>query len=296
MSDLKELLDREARLVEADPEALESVLHRRDRKRRNQRITAGVVGIAVFVVAVWIVTSVKSLDRSETAVTPAGGVSGPTATGPTAAASPDPFFVSGGFVGLPPEGAALSHPARGEVVASGDSYRYHALVYADGRLIWQYDDSRWLERRLTPEGVDLVRSQPELIERSHPGLVIAFESLPGSAWEDPQAKQYAASLYGVCTSREAIRQLPQQAQDLLGEVTDERAVERGEVEFFGNGSTCPEVTLEEARQLDEILGANGYRRTDHSGEGVWYEYQDMNPSIVVMALLPDGSLAQSGGG
>ena len=57
MSDLKELLDREARLVDAAPDALGSVLRRRDRKRRNQRIAAGVVGIAVFVAAVWIVTS-----------------------------------------------------------------------------------------------------------------------------------------------------------------------------------------------------------------------------------------------
>jgi hypothetical protein len=57
MSDLKELLDREARLVDAAPEALEAVLRRRDRKRRSQRIAAGVVGVAVFVAAIWIVTS-----------------------------------------------------------------------------------------------------------------------------------------------------------------------------------------------------------------------------------------------
>jgi hypothetical protein len=56
---------------------LESILRRRDRKRRNQRIAAGVVGIAVFVAAVWIVTSVGSLDRSETPAVP-----GPSETGP----------------------------------------------------------------------------------------------------------------------------------------------------------------------------------------------------------------------
>jgi WD40 repeat protein len=48
---------------------LERVLRRRDRKRRNQRVAAGVVGIAVFVAAVWIVTSVGSLDRTQPAVT-----------------------------------------------------------------------------------------------------------------------------------------------------------------------------------------------------------------------------------
>jgi hypothetical protein len=44
----------------------ETILRRGDRKRRNQRIAAGVVGIAVFVAAVWIVTSGASSDRSQT--------------------------------------------------------------------------------------------------------------------------------------------------------------------------------------------------------------------------------------
>jgi hypothetical protein len=306
MSDLKELLDREARRVDGAPDALGWVLRRRDRKRRNQRIRAGVVGMALFVAALLVVTTFGFLGQ---ATVPSGegttgpaetgpAETGPAETGPAVTGNPGhPFSVDNGFAGLPPEGATLSHPARGEVVASGDSYRYHARVYADGRLIWQYDDSLWLERRLTPKGVDLVRSQPELLERSHPGLVIAVESLPESAWESPQARQYAAPLYGVCTSREGIRHLPQRALNLVGDYTNAEAVERGEVEFFGggNGSTCPEVTLEEARELDRILRDNGYRRTDHSGEGVWYEFRDLNPYIVVMALLPDGSLAQSGG-
>jgi hypothetical protein len=41
---------------------LESILRRRDRRRRSQRIAAGVVGIAVFVAAIWIVTSGGSSD------------------------------------------------------------------------------------------------------------------------------------------------------------------------------------------------------------------------------------------
>ena len=56
----------------------DQLLNRRDRKRRNQRIAAGVVGIAVFVAAVWIVTSVGSFDRSQTPAVP-----GPAETGPT---------------------------------------------------------------------------------------------------------------------------------------------------------------------------------------------------------------------
>jgi hypothetical protein len=85
MSDLKALLERADRAVADVPlpaDGLEGLQRHRDRKRRNQRITAGVVGIAVFVAAVWIVTSVGSLDRSETSVVPGGDVTGPAETGP----------------------------------------------------------------------------------------------------------------------------------------------------------------------------------------------------------------------
>jgi Tol biopolymer transport system component len=46
---------------------------RRDRKHRNQRIAAGLVGIGVFVAAVWIVTSGGPFERA-----PAPAVTGPT--------------------------------------------------------------------------------------------------------------------------------------------------------------------------------------------------------------------------
>lgn len=82
-----------------------------------------------------------------------------------------------GIIGLPPEGATPSTPERGELVLDfgfghtmGDHGRFNVSVYADGRLIWQRigDYSRtdeyrnstgWLERRLTPEGVELVRAE-----------------------------------------------------------------------------------------------------------------------------------------
>jgi Tol biopolymer transport system component len=76
-NDRFDVLDRLAPLFEAPEPSFEAFLRRRDRKRRNQRIAAGVVGIAVFVAAIWIVTSVGSLDRSETPAVP-----GPPETGP----------------------------------------------------------------------------------------------------------------------------------------------------------------------------------------------------------------------
>jgi Tol biopolymer transport system component len=74
----------QAELVFVPPErSFDGFLRLRDRKRRNRRIAAGVVGVAVFVAAVWIVTSGLSFDRSETSVVPGGDVTGPAETGAT---------------------------------------------------------------------------------------------------------------------------------------------------------------------------------------------------------------------
>lgn len=164
-------LERIASRVPVPEPAYERLLRRRDRRHRNQRITAGAVGIAIFAVAVWIIATAGSLERTQTP-----SVTGPTTpdvTGPTAPPDPPPV----GLVGLPPEGATLSTPSRGELVlgfmfghSGGDPGRFSVLVYADGRLIWQRHgggegdyaieySTGLLEQRLTPEGVELVRAE-----------------------------------------------------------------------------------------------------------------------------------------
>jgi Tol biopolymer transport system component len=65
MSDPRSLLERESRRFIQQDGAFERLLHRRNRRRRNQRIAAGVVGIAVFVAAVWIVTTGGSFNRTQ---------------------------------------------------------------------------------------------------------------------------------------------------------------------------------------------------------------------------------------
>lgn len=85
-----------------------------------------------------------------------------------------------GSVGLhdfPPEGAEPSTPPTGDLVASWRSHiggeqmlaESTMHLYADGRLVWnsilpeiQYDGERstgWIEQRLTPEGVVLIRDE-----------------------------------------------------------------------------------------------------------------------------------------
>jgi Tol biopolymer transport system component len=97
MGDLKSVLERGLRGFEPSDDAFERTLRRRDRKRRNQRIAAGVVGIAVFVAAIWIVTSGLSLDRTEKSVVPAGTGPVQTAVQPTptppAVTGPEPAYL-----------------------------------------------------------------------------------------------------------------------------------------------------------------------------------------------------------
>jgi hypothetical protein len=91
MSEHTKLFERAAARYEPPDLPMDGLLKRRDRKRRNQRIAAGVIGIAVFVAAVWIVTSLASLDRSQTSVVPAGTgpvQTRPAETGPADAAPP----------------------------------------------------------------------------------------------------------------------------------------------------------------------------------------------------------------
>jgi hypothetical protein len=79
------------RLAPPEP-AYERLVERRDRNRRNKRITAGIVGMAVFVAAVWIVTSGLSFDRTQTPIAPRPVETGPTQTAPPparASAAPD---------------------------------------------------------------------------------------------------------------------------------------------------------------------------------------------------------------
>jgi Tol biopolymer transport system component len=69
MTDPRSILEREMNRVEPLPFTLDGFMRRRDRKRRNQRILAGVVGIALFVVPVALIAVLSTRDRAST---PAG--------------------------------------------------------------------------------------------------------------------------------------------------------------------------------------------------------------------------------
>ena len=171
MSDVRTMLERGVGGATPPPDGFERMLRRRERRHRNQRIAAGVVGFAIFLAAIWIVATGGPFDRALTPAVP-GQETGPTL--PEGAAGI-------GLKGLALEGATPSTPETGELVlnilfghvSGGDPGRFRVYLYADGRLIWERLADRTgganpyatpystglVEQRLTPEGVELLRSE-----------------------------------------------------------------------------------------------------------------------------------------
>jgi hypothetical protein len=313
------LLELVMERVELRPFTLEGFHDRRDRKRRNQRISAGVVGIAVFVALALILGTVGLSDRTQG---PAGGAetgptttgpaetgpaetgpaeTGPTVTGPVSGNTGDPSSL--GF-GLPPEGATPSKPLRGELVmkdSGSDLGSWYAVnLYADGRLIWSRQISpgivsRWIEQRLTPEGVELLRSGAVPLggEFENPG-----EQLPVSAWEDPELRPYVPARYGVCFEKPHDENAPPSLADLLPAEAQEllRGAEHV-VNTWGCRSLA--VTPEDVRSLVEILSDAGFeligdQREEQpvdGGPGGMMMVTDLKglPDIELWTFLPDGA-------
>ena len=184
--------------------------------------------MGIFATIVVIVSIVSSLDRSETSVVPGGDVTGPTDTGPTVAL--DTGSDDYGYR-IPPAGTAVSTPVEGELIAETNyAYPTYIRVYADGRVLsWDLgeappcwgsscpDGVPFVQRRLAPEGVELVRSgavQPK-----------DWYLVPESAWEDREGRPYVPARYEACfrptdspPDVEALLDLlPASAQALLSE-------------------------------------------------------------------------------
>jgi hypothetical protein len=235
MADTRDLVRHEMERLELRPFTLEEFHTRLDRRRRNQRVAAGAVGVAVFVAVVVVIVTGW---RAEPTTAP-GGTGPPGATAPATPPSEDRV----GFIGLPPEGARPSTLEVGELVlqANGRCAPGHLYcsvwLYADGRLIWIADENLpiganehttgLLEQRLTPAGVELLvsefRSTGACSPPSDSGSVDCFGAppvsafpaitpgwrdaswgLPARAWEDPQITAFVPSRFGACVLQEGV--------------------------------------------------------------------------------------------
>ena len=119
MNDVRALLERGYADATPPPDGFERMLRRRDRKRRNQRIAAGIVGIAVFVAAVWIVTTGGSFNRTQQpAVQPTPTPTPPAGVAPETAYMIDlntgektslPKSIAGGGYAVSPDGTMVAY-------------------------------------------------------------------------------------------------------------------------------------------------------------------------------------------
>jgi hypothetical protein len=250
-------------------------------------------------------------------------------------------YTERGFTGLPPESATPSTPERGELVDEFSLRRgdYHyagaARLYADGRLIWRMNDGNgpptpgWLEQRLTPEAVQLVRDH--VILGHGPGgeqremevaTLLRHEWLPPSAWEDQWFRRYVPSRYGVClnvldpnpagpisTAQPPIEQLPvEQLVGLLPAPAADLLRGRQAVEYSDPGTPrqvwdhCLGLTTDEARQLDRALSDAGFEPDEQLNDyllGYHVDYpgrDDEHIEIMFEPMFPDGTISSSAGG
>jgi hypothetical protein len=231
-----------------------------------------------------------------------------------------------GFIGLPPMGATPSAPESGKLVIQ---YRVDAeglehpagrgWVYTDGRLITLREKSdlpeaanRWssgfLEQRLTPEGVDLLRSeivstglfdhhQPAGINSSphnviqvrigdrfvrHQGFperlqerLADLESwLPASAWANRQIRAYVASRYAITYGGQFQTIERSRILALLPARAEDLLRDQDAVPLHGFNPPryVSDLTTEEARALARALDDAGLKQpTPAAGLGYLFE-------------------------
>jgi hypothetical protein len=204
---------------------------------RGRRPRARIVAAVAAAAAVIIGSVLATRDDGVELETPP--VDQPTTSMVPTTPTVPPSQLPEGLYALPPEGADPSMPAAGELVAE---LPMPIWVYEDGRVIsalWSGNDvpgdwTGFLEQRLTPEGVELVRAE---VERTDPSQAYCrpggpggygfsdggrevcahatrggWESvyprlyelprgapswLPATAWADPDPKPYVPSSYVI---------------------------------------------------------------------------------------------------
>jgi hypothetical protein len=258
--------------------------------------------------------------------------------GPASLVDPAGADTRVGFIGLPPEGAPPSTPESGELVLQylRDGPRW-GYVYADGRLIrWWHANlpeganngvTGLLEQRLTPGGVELLRSKilstaqsvddsilnpyspyKAILIRDRDGVLLwahlgddalgrsnadPTSWLPASAWADPEVRAYVPSRYQVCHMSGVLPLLPAPAQDLL--------LAKEALPFPDSliDEFCSDLTTEEARALAEALDAWLEQTEGAGGPGAssWYQLSyridaapGPNGSIWFEPYLPHGEV------
>jgi hypothetical protein len=339
MTLLEQLLSDELRAYAAvtvtsrDVDIARRRLHERidaaPQRRARRPLMVAAVGIAVVLGIAWW------LSPGPATIEPVGVTPSPSATADVPGA---------GFNGLPPEGAIPSSPESGELVLElvgrADPGAAHFLLFADGRLISYWfgtedlpairngDGTGWLEQRLTPEGVELLRTtfltqnspvethtQVRALDNGrlqylHDGcspttqpctsmlttMMTAVEWLPAAAWSDKTYRAYVPSNFAVCFygggERADGHPLDGDLEALPPTVSD---LLRTGTLAGGPNYSCPTVTTEQARAIVRDLERAGIQREARNERTQSYLLNERvidgrfeSTSLDFASLLPDG--------
>jgi hypothetical protein len=176
------------------PDADRDGRQRVQRQRVRRTLTFGALAIAAIIGAIAVLIAIVAVGpQGSTTSTPVVSAVGGGGPGSDTNSTPPP--VPERPAHLPGAGVSPSRPLHGDLIKEeGRRHPWSATyLYADGRLIsagatrLSYDASDWVERRLTPEGVRLLRTRASL----------DTHGLPASAWKDRKPRPYVAARYRV---------------------------------------------------------------------------------------------------
>jgi hypothetical protein len=280
---------------------------------------AGIIGVGLVTsegVEVAPAASHASLATATSIATPKPSLATPKARialGPTLRPSLFP-----GLIGLPPEDAEPSAPEVGELIETypvdggGPPYRGAARLYADGRLIWNRyfgggnsQTTGYLEQRLTPSGVELVRAEKSL-PRKDP--LVLLDRLALDAFEARWPVPYVPTGYGVClglvglgsgdASGDDTPMEPLELIEMLPEPISGQLRGRGFVSALDFDPECLAVTTQEARVLEGLLRDAGFDQDAFINNFTVQYAVDVQASshelwVVFEPRFPDGSIGCS---
>ena len=248
---------------------------KRRARRRRQRVMVIAVAVSVTVAGVAIAAM-------------SGGERGSSSAASGAEA--------GGTIGAP--GVEAVEP----IAAWGVVHDGWVRIYADGRVLWENDTGRILERRLTRTGMALVRSGvltgADIDDGRH-------DALASGIWAEAEFRPFSPSVYAVCfwvqleeTGRHipataVVDELPRAAQALV------RGTERHFEARWGHfpsqrepGAECFRLSPATVDAFQASLDSDDRRSWDVEGD-----LPAPEPRIFpeVSPVMPDGTLMYWGG-